>query len=146
MFGRQLSLKPWRLRSRALPLLLGALTFLCLAGAARPGATAAPRPNNDPAAAYTIQDLGTLAGGPSTQNDWVVGESGGFDQLGQNQPKAFIWPGSGAIQPLGLLPGGSFSIATGVNSHGEACGYGNSTNGTFAFIYLPTARNGLHQG
>lgn len=56
-----------------------------------------------------INDLGQVVG--------YNQESAGFND------HAFVWGGSGAMQDLGVLPGGTSSRATGINNDGLVVGY-----------------------
>lgn len=89
--------------------------------------------------AFTITDLGTLAGGESigfgiNNLGQVTGVSGG---------RAFLWTPtkpngvSGTMVDLGTL-GGDNSIGNGINDHGQVTGYAQLTSGDYtahAFLY-----------
>jgi probable HAF family extracellular repeat protein len=94
---------------------------------------------------YAITDLGTLAAGSArvhdiNSQDQVVGASGyphGSDT------HAFFWTKEGGMRNLGVLPGGDYSVASGLNDAGQVVGTSNSRNGIRAFLW--TKQNGLMQ-
>jgi probable HAF family extracellular repeat protein len=93
---------------------------------------------------YTLTDLGTLPGGPSSLG-LAVDESGqvaGFSDIviaGNLADHAFMsGPGGGPLKDLGTLPGGADSVGAAVNSSGLVAGYsdtGGSTPSQDAFLY-----------
>jgi probable HAF family extracellular repeat protein len=92
---------------------------------------------------YTVVDLGTLRPGSARVHDinsegQVVGASGyphGSDT------HAFFWTKKGGIRDLGFLPGGDYSVASGLNDAGQVVGTSNSQNGMRAFLW--TVQSGM---
>jgi probable HAF family extracellular repeat protein len=78
---------------------------------------------------YTVTDLGPLA--PTAINSWaqVVGNYNG---------RAFIWSKMGGMQDLGLLPGGTFSMAAAINDFGVVAG---TTDGIGNVVFPDPADN-----
>ena len=76
---------------------------------------------------YTVTDLGPLS--PTAINTWgqVVGNYNGH---------AFIWARSQGRRDLGLLPGGTFSMAAAINDLGAVVGTGDGI-GTEVFPGSP---------
>lgn len=97
------------------------------------------------AQSYTITDLGTLRHGSARVHDinsqeQVVGASGyphGADT------RAFFWMRKGGMRDLGVLPGGDYSIASGINDAGQVVGTSNSQDGMHAFQW--TSQTGLQE-
>jgi probable HAF family extracellular repeat protein len=92
-------------------------------------------------------DLGVLAGGVNSQTV-AIGESGlivGWSENGLIDPLtgqpaivAILWEGQKAIN-LGTLPGGSESMADGVNSRGQVIGFANNdVSDGFSLVGFPT--------
>ena len=83
-----------------------------------------------------INDARTIVGGASI---------GPF-----NETRAFRWTLAEGLLNLGTLPGGTFSVATGVNAQGQIVGYGNVfVNGSpveRAFLWDPTTRQMTNLG
>lgn len=72
---------------------------------------------------YRVIDLGTLGGDASgatslSKNGQVVG----WSQTGSGVRHAFLYS-NGMMTDLGALPGGTESVATGINDHGRIVGY-----------------------
>jgi len=88
-----------------------------------------------------VQLLGTLGGSQSAgtainRRGDVVGGSTKAHVVGTH---AFLWNGQ-RMKDLGLLPGGTTSVAKGVNQHGQVTGYASADYGTGhiaqrAFLY-----------
>jgi probable HAF family extracellular repeat protein len=95
----------------------------------------------------TLIDLGVLPGGVNSQtvtinaNGLIAGgsENGLIDPLtGQAEIAAVLWEGHKAIN-LGSLPGGTESLAVGVNSHGQVIGFANNdVLDAFSAVGFPT--------
>ena len=58
---------------------------------------------------------------------WSVGTAGGY-------ALAFLYS-NGTMTPLGVLPGGSTTVAFGINDNGQIVGKGNVGKATHAFLY-----------
>ena len=92
---------------------------------------------------YTITDLGTLRHGSARVHDinsqgQVVGGSGyphGADT------HAFFWMKKGGMRDLGFLPGGDYSVASGINDAGQVVGTSNAQDGMHGFLW--TSQTGL---
>jgi len=108
-------------------LLVCAVAAVPLAFAARPAtAQIAPR--------YRIVELATPAGYTSAGN--AINNAGvvvGTVTDPSGRPRATRWSATGAATDLGLLPGGSGSVANGVNDSGQATGSADRTSGGFAY-------------
>ena len=67
----------------------------------------------------------------------IVGESDGSSTEGLWH--AVMWNTAGKIQDLGLIPGGTYSIAFGINDSSVVVGYGNlSNNAAHAMVWTST--------
>ncbi len=79
---------------------------------------------------YSIVNLGTLGGASS--DAFGLNEHG--DVVGQAQTgtssnfHAFLYR-NGTVSDLGTLPGGTFSVASAINAHGQAVGYSTQPSG-----------------
>jgi probable HAF family extracellular repeat protein len=93
---------------------------------------------------YSVTDLGTLRHGSArvhavNQSGQAVGGSGhphGADT------HAFFWQKQGGILDLGILPGGDYSAAFGINGAGQVVGTSNTAKGMHAFTW--SSSGGLH--
>ena len=70
----------------------------------------------------------------------VVGQSDGHSTGAHWH--AVLWESSGKIQDLGLLSGGTYSVAFGVNDSAVVVGYGNIANNA-AHAMIWTSSNGM---
>jgi probable HAF family extracellular repeat protein len=75
-------------------------------------------------ALYTIVDLGPFSGAAPVSNSNASGQIAGGDG------HAIVTSGATTID-LGVLPGGSWSAAYGINGSGEVTGYGDTSSGHF---------------
>jgi len=86
---------------------------------------------------YTLSNLGTLRPGSARIHDinsqgQVVGASGyphGADTHG------FFWSRTTGMRDLGFLPGGDYSVASGINDAGQVVGTSNTEGGMNAFLW-----------
>ena len=62
---------------------------------------------------YTVTDLGPLS--PTAINSWA-------QVVGNYNDHAYIWTKKSGMQDLGIIPGGTFSGATGINDLGVVTG------------------------
>lgn len=97
------------------------------------------------AQSYTITDLGTLRHGSARVHDinsqgQVVGASG-FPHGADTH--AFFWMKKGGMRDLGILAGGDYSVAFGINDAGQVVGTSNSQNGMHGFLW--TSQTGLQE-
>lgn len=118
----------WKLDVRDLFLLVSA-ALLCVSPAK--------------AQSYNITDLGTLRPGSARVHDinslgQAVGASG---HPHGSDTHAFFWTQKSGIRDLGLLPGGDYSVASGINDAGQVVGTSNSQDGMHAFLW--TLQDGL---
>jgi probable HAF family extracellular repeat protein len=82
-------------------------------------------------ALYTIVDLGLFNGLAPISNSNASGQIAGGDG------HAIVIDGAATID-LGVLPGGSWSAAYGINASGEVTGYGDTSSGHFrGFTWTP---------
>jgi probable HAF family extracellular repeat protein len=80
---------------------------------------------------YTVVDLGPFSGSAPVSNSNASGEIAG------GNGHAIVIDGANTTD-LGVLPGGSWSAAYGINSAGDVTGYGDTSNGHFrGFIWTP---------
>lgn len=95
------------------------------------------------AAQYTIVDLGSLGGTrnlPQSIND--KGQVVGVSFLASNSVNhAFLW--NGCMQDLGVLPGGVYSSASGINSGGQIVGISGSPSGYHGCVWQSTTLTDL---
>lgn len=87
-----------------------------------------------PAARYTIVELSTPTGDTSEAN--AVSNAGtvaGTVTNANGLPRATKWSASGTPTDLGLLPGGSDSVANGINDAGQVTGQADRTPGGFGY-------------
>ncbi len=92
-----------------------------------------------------LQDLGTLPGGAFSQGYGVNagGQVAGYGDIPvdngndhNNHDHAFLsGPNGGALQDLGVLPGGTYSHSDSVNDSGQVVGTGDTDVGQAAFLY-----------
>src|SRR5215470_6211215 len=92
---------------------------------------------------YTATDLGTLRHGSArvhavNQAGQAVGGSG---HPHGGDTHAFFWQKLGGMRDLGMLAGGDYSAAFGINASGEVVGTSNTERGMRAFAW--TSREGL---
>jgi len=95
----------------------------------------------------SLIDLGVLPGGANSQTvaigakGLIAGwsENGLVDPLiGQPEIVAVLWEGRKAVN-LGTLPGGTESLAAGVNSRGQVAGFSNNdVSDAFSLVGFPT--------
>lgn len=80
-------------------------------------------------------DLGVLPGGANAQTAWITanGLVAGWSENGVTDPQtglpeavAVLWDKDGKIIDLGTVPGGTESLTTGANSHGQVVGFSNN--------------------
>src|SRR5947207_10297170 len=84
-------------------------------------------------ALYTIVDHGPFSGAAPTSSSNASGQIAGGDG------HAIVTSGAGTID-LGVLPGGSWSAAYGINASGEVTGYGDMSSGHFrGFTWTPAS-------
>lgn len=95
---------------------------------------------------YRVTDLGVLPGDTGSLGD-VINSSGQvvgcsdtsidtFPCLGGSPGHAFLWSKATGMRDLGTLPGGTFSVAFGLNDPGQAVGWSNNGQGAqHAFIW-----------
>ena len=96
------------------------------------------------AQAYTVTDLGTLRAGSArvhaiNASGQAVGGSG-FPHGADTH--AFFWQQQGGMRDLGILPGGDYSAAFGINDSGIVVGTSNTATSMHAFSW--TSAQGLH--
>jgi probable HAF family extracellular repeat protein len=96
------------------------------------------------AQAFTATDLGTLRPGSArvhavNASGQAVGSSGFPHGAGTH---AFFWQKQGGMRDLGILPGGDYSAAFGINDSGTVVGTSNTATGMHAFSW--TSAQGLH--
>ena len=92
---------------------------------------------------YVVTELSNedVAGVPCKLNNFgdIVGRT---SSKGEGTPRATLWNRPhGSVKHLGVLPGGDYSSATGINDSGEIAGSSNAATGILPFIW--TARGGL---
>lgn len=92
----------------------------------------------------TIREIPTFNSAlPGHGQATAINDLGQVVGYNQDQTKfedhAFSWSGSGAMQDLGLLPGGRGSRATGVNNDGLVVGYGMQTGAGIGFTWTSGA-------
>lgn len=88
----------------------------------------------------TTVDLGTLGGiqaFPSVVN--ASGQVAGQSQTAADDYRAFFWS-NGTMTDLGVAPGGTFSLATGLNDSGQVAGYGDTATGSAGFVWKAGVR------
>jgi probable HAF family extracellular repeat protein len=104
-----------------------------------------------PAAAFTLQDLGTLGGGSSTGADLnATGQVVGTSRTAGGADHAFLWDPTSRrmvdLGTLGVLRGTDYSFrseATGVNDRGQVVGNSCSREDVYScigFLWDPTTR------
>jgi probable HAF family extracellular repeat protein len=86
---------------------------------------------------YTVTDLGTLRPGSArvhavNASGQVVGGSG-YPHGAETH--AFFWQKQGGMRDLGILPGGDYSAAFGINDSGVVVGTSNTATGMHAFSW-----------
>jgi probable HAF family extracellular repeat protein len=98
------------------------------------------------AGTYTVTDLGTLSytppplyppGEPFPGGNPDSEENGPYDinDAGQMVLDGLLYS-NGSVQNLGTLPGGTYSVASGVNNAGQVVGYADTVGGAIhAFLY-----------
>jgi len=83
----------------------------------------------------TVTELPVLSGGMNSQTIWIsrsgiiagFSENGLIDPLtGLSEGRAVLWTKDGQVNDLGTVPGGNESLATAVNSRGQAVGFSNN--------------------
>jgi probable HAF family extracellular repeat protein len=80
---------------------------------------------------YTVVDLGPFSGSAPVSNSNASGEIAG------GNGHAIVIHGAATLD-LGVLPGGSWSAAYGINAPGDVTGYGDTSNGHFrGFVWTP---------
>jgi probable HAF family extracellular repeat protein len=97
------------------------------------------------AQSYSLTDLGALKLGSARVHDinslgQVVGASGAPHGSGT---RAFFWSRKTGMVDLASLPGGDYSVASGINDSGQVVGTSNSQNGIRAFQW--TSASGLQR-
>ena len=93
-----------------------------------------------------MHDLGTLAGGTSSQA-LGINDSGlvvGFSTIASGATHAFLY--NGMMHDLGTLGQGTFSEALGINASGQVVGYSNTASNAInhGFIYSNGVMNDLN--
>jgi probable HAF family extracellular repeat protein len=73
-----------------------------------------------PAATYTVTDLGTLGGDCFAMDINLLGQIVGTCRAGAGPEQAFLY-GGGIMSPLGTL-GGAYSFANAINQLGDTTG------------------------
>jgi probable HAF family extracellular repeat protein len=99
------------------------------------------------AGSYVVQDLGTLGGNNgSGQHINNSGQVVGWATDPEGCAHAYFWNG-GPLQDLGLLPGGTYSVAYGINQRGQIVGIADRADGNqVSFLWengVKTDLNGL---
>ena len=92
-----------------------------------------------------IADLGTLPNGTCSRGMFIsdsghvtgiASTSAGSQCFGDAGDHAFLWSASTGMIDLGVLPGGSFSIPTGINDSGRVVGHADASAGpTRSFLW-----------
>jgi probable HAF family extracellular repeat protein len=105
------------------------------------------------AQSYTVTDLGVLPGYSASLGNFVnnLGQVVGCSDVstpdvwpcgGSVASHAFLWSAVSGMQDLGTLPGGTISIAEGINDSGVVSGFSNDSQGvTHGFRW--TQSNGM---
>jgi probable HAF family extracellular repeat protein len=81
---------------------------------------------------YTIIDLGAFSGSSAP-----VSNANASGEIAGGNGHAIVIDGAATLD-LGVLPGGSWSAAYGINAAGDVTGYGDTSNGHFrGFVWTP---------
>ena len=104
---------------------------------------AVPAPASAAPVPATAVDLGGLGGDqtfPAAIN--AVGQVAGQSRTAAGEYHAFFWSRGRTID-LGIAPGGTFSLVTGLNDRGQVTGYGDTADGSAAFVWRAGVRTEL---
>src|SRR5262249_15777431 len=81
-----------------------------------------------------LTSLGNIGPAGINSSGEIAGTSG-------SPTEASRWKGNTVVQ-LGILPGGTFSVAIGINDYGQVVGYSaNDNSANHAFLWTPSSPN-----
>ena len=89
---------------------------------------------------YTVTDLGTLLGGPTSQANGI-NDNG--QVVGVSSNRAFLWQSGSGMQDLGMLPGGLYCEADGIDDSGQVVGMCRTTSNSIGHAFLWQSGRGM---